>query len=40
MTRYFRRKKSNISIREFEEVIDSPIDIKGLKLLSITQGPS
>ena len=40
MTRYLRRKKSNISIREFEKVIDSPIDIKELKLLSITQGPS
>ena len=40
MTRYLRRKKSNISIREFEKVIDSPIDIKELKSAKYTQGPS
>jgi len=35
--RYLRRRKSNISIREFEKVIDSLIDIKELRLLNITQ---
>ena len=38
--RYLRRSKSNISMREFEKDIDSLIDIKELKLLSITQGSS